>query len=277
MLTEQRVVYSDDGVLTDLTRQLNNQYADNVAIEYVAGEDFLYIASDLPTMHRYFQVETANATPAAMSVDIWDGNEWSTAVDVLDYTDVAGASLAQSGWVRFSVDRTESWGLEETTEDITNLSSLRIYKMRWFRLSWDADFSATLKYAGYKFSSDNDLKGRYSDLTRTAVLDAWETGKADWDNQHIEASEDIIKMLKKDNIITSAAQVLDWQQWTNAATHATASIIYGGFGDDYVDDEQRAIKRKNDAFAQGIYKIDRDQDGRVDRRERERFAGIKRI
>lgn len=276
MITEQRVFFSDNGVLTDLSKYANNLFSSAVNVQAVAGEDYLYIASDLPLTHRYFQISSGNAATATSTVEIWDGNTWESAVDVIDYTDSSGVPLAESGWLRFTVDRNGSWGLEDTTEDITGLTTIRVYKMYWFRLSWSQNVDFDLNYIGYKFCEDSDLKAQYSDLLRSSVIEAWEAGKTSWDEQHILASEEIVRMLRKKDIIVSGSQILDYQQFTPATVHKVAEMIYAGFGDDYVEDEQRARKRASESFEQGIYKIDRDGDGRKDQYDTDRIIGIRR-
>src|SRR3990167_11302957 len=104
MLTSNRIIFSDNGTLTDYSATLNDFYTGTVAPTYTASQDYLYVGGDAPFNHRYFDVSVANAVASTVSVEIWDGSDWNAAVDVIDETTTSGASLAQSGRIQFAVD-----------------------------------------------------------------------------------------------------------------------------------------------------------------------------
>lgn len=280
MLINQRIIWSDNAVLKDLSVELNDLTALNYAIPFTAAQDKLYIGSDLPFNHRHFVIATsgANAVASVPTVEIWNGNSWVSAVDVLDLTATSGATLARNGIIAWTTDRNEAWGKEETTEDIAALSTLKIYNMYWVRISFSANFTSTtsLAYVGHKFAADADLGLYYPDLTTTEVKSAFTSGKTTWDDQHIMAAEEIIRYLRKKDIVRSRNQILDWEQFNNCAIHKVAEIIYSSFGKDYEDNRKLADAKFMKAINLGIFQVDRNEDGKLDPQEQVKFYGLVR-
>lgn len=271
MITRQRVFHDDNGTLKDLSKVINRYNSETAALPIVAADDYLYIGSDLPFNSRYFEMGTANTAAATISqVDIWDGTAWNAAVDVLDYTETGGATVGRSGYVRWTLDRNESWACESTTEDITELSSLKIYDFYWARVKFSADLDAgtTLKYVGQKFSTDDDFQGRYQDLTRSSIKTAYQSGKTDWNEQHIAASEDLFMELRRKKHLWHPNQALDHEAFATACTHKAAAIIFNAFGDDYENERKRAEGDFQKALAMSFSPIDRNEDGAIDDEER---------
>ena len=280
MITEQRIIFSDDGTLVDLSRSLNDyKKASSAVVAPVAGEDYLYVGTDLPFMYRYFDVAVANATAAVPTVEIWDGTEWELAVDVVDETAVSGASLGQKGFIRWAPQRNGSgWGFEDTTEDIPDLSTLRIQDFYWARFSWSDDLDGTtaLYSIGFKFSEDGDLAPMYPDLLLSATLTNFQTGKTNWDEQHFLAAREILRYLRQKRFIENKNQVLEWDLFREASCHKVAEIAYRAFGPDFDPRREQARKDFFEAMNQGIMRVDRNMDGRVDPVERFRHAGLVR-
>lgn len=278
-LIKQRVIWDDNGTLKDLSPELNDAFAQDVTLPLVAAEDKIYIGSELPFNHRYIRLgSTANGNASAVSAEIWDSNEWQSAVDVVDQTASGGASLARSGILSFSVERNQSWAQEDTTEDIPALATLKIYDLYWCRLTFSGDLTAgtVLSYIGHKFSDDDTMAAYYPDLLRSEVLAGFEAGKTDWDDQHIIAAEECVRFLRKRKAIVDSNQVLDWREFELAAIHKTAEIIYTAFGSDYEALRDKARSKFMEEMNRGIFTIDRDEDGRVDDEERTFHVGFVR-
>jgi len=276
MLSNQRIIHSDNGVLEDKSVELNNLFTTNATIDLAVTDDYLYIGSDLPFNHRYFEVTTANTNTSAMSVEIWNGSEWNAAVDVIDQTSASGRTLAQSGYISWTTDRNESWGMDETTENVTGLTTLKIYNMYWVRLKVSASLSGTtaVGYVGFKFANDDDLGGRYPDLVGSTIMDAFETGKTNWNEQHFLAAEDIIKDIRRKRIAWNANQITDWEQFNLAAVHKVALIIMQSFGDDYKDNRLDAKREYEDAMNLKVFTIDSNMDGHIQTDERQPHRGL---
>lgn len=275
MLVNNRVIHSDNGTLKDLSINLNDLYNGNGALPFVAAEDKLYIGSDMPFNHRYFCVQYANDQASVASVEIWDGSSWRAAVDVLDQTkDANGRSLTQTGILSWTCDKDYGFGLEDSTEDILELSTLKIYNMYWVRISFSHNLNTgtLLSYVGHKFSNDAQLEGYYPDLNRSDLKTAFKAGKTTWDDQHVLAAEEIIRDLRKGKVILSGNQILDFESFNDAAIHKCAEIIMRAMGDDYAENREAAIADYREALDKVYFPVDKDGDGKLDTEERTGYS-----
>ena len=272
MLLYNRVIFEDNTTLIDFSKEINDIYANTKTFDYTVTDDYLYIGSELPFNHRWFDVSTVNAvTSAISSIEVWDGSAWNAAVDVIDGTSTGGKSLAQSGVISFTLDRNKSWGRMDTTEDIPALSTLKIYDMYWARIAWNATLtsSTALNYVGFKFSEDNDLTGYYGgDFARSTFLTAFKSGKTNWKEQHVAAAEEIARELIRKEIIWSKNQILDWRLFTDASVHKVAEIVYTAFGAQYSEQRDQANKNYHIAMNKKAFRVDKDEDGRRDQHEK---------
>lgn len=271
MLVNQRVIWSNNGTLTDISLEANDLFSGTKTIDLVYNQDYIYIGSDLPFNHRYFQVSSVNAVASVASVAIWDGSTWNPAVDVLDQTAASGASMAQSGILSWTTDKNKSWICEETTENISALSTLKIYDLHWVRLSWSASWTGTtaISYIGHRFGDDNLLTGLYPDLGRSAVKTAHTSGKTTWNDQHVLAAEMIVAQLRKERILYSPSQIFSWEMFQMAAAHKTAHIIYSAFGETKQNEREEAKKQYDEAMNQITFpNQDKNADGHLDSGER---------
>lgn len=278
-MLNNRIIFKDNTVLNDVSVNLNEFRLSNVTLPIVAAQDSLYIGSELPFNHRYFHVGTANTAASVISVAIWDGTEWEPAVDVLDQTAVGGKTFSQSGIISWSPDRNGSgWGLEDTTEDISALSTLKIYDLYWAKFTFSADLSLTtaLKYVGHKFSRDEQLAGIYPELALSATMAQFESGKTTWDEQHIKASEIVVRDLIRKYKASSVNQVMNWESYSGASLHQLAAIVFRAFGDDYQDQLDQALKDYKIAFNIESTQLDKNKNGKLDRSERTPVTGIVR-
>jgi hypothetical protein len=260
----QRVLFSNSGTLTDITIQMNDFDEGTYTPGITAAEDYIYIASSMPFNHKWIEVSTVNAETSALTVELWHNGAWESAVDLLDYTDVSGATFGQSGIIQFRPDiDTGGWEKEKLSTDVTGIASLDIYEMFWMRLSFSADPTAgmVLKYIGNRFSKDKDLYAEYPDLNNSTLKTAWESGKTTWDDQHVLAADYIIQKLITDNVIRDKHQVMDWKLFVPAAVHKTAELIYGGFGPSMKENASMARKAYQEAIALKYFNTDKTGDG----------------
>lgn len=278
MLTGQRVIFSDNGTLNDLSRSLGDLFSQTSSLTIVAAEDKLYFGGDQPFNHRFIQVSTANVNTSVASVEIWTGSAWVAAVDVLDGTSTGGKSLAQTGILQWTTDRSSGWSRAADSNDVTGLTGTRVYDMFWARVSFSADTSATvLAYVGHKFSDDNLLGGYYPDLVRTKMLTAFAAGKTSWNDQHVLAAEELIRDLRKRRYALSGNQVFDWELFSVPAMQKCANIIMAGLGSDYVDRAIEAQEAYQNELENTMAGIDRNRDGRLSLEERKPAVGLRRV
>ncbi len=280
MLTDNRIIFLDGGTLIDFSRQLSNIHSETKVLDYTTAVDKVFIGADLPFNHRYLELDgsNVNSVDAEVTVKIWDGNEFVEAVDIQDDTRVGNASMGRSGVISWDVDRNSSFGKENSTEDIPDLSALKIYKLYWIELTWDATLtvSTALNYVGYKFTKDEDLDTYYTDLNRASTKTAILAGKTDYNEQHVAAAEQIILDLRKKNIIFSRNQILDFDTFINPAQHKVAEIIYTPFGESHEVQMDKAEKRYNRAMNGLNFGVDRNNDGVLDRNETVRSSVLRR-
>lgn len=275
MLSQNRIIFSNNGTLTDLSIPLSDYKAQTSVVDFTAGQDYIYIGGDMPFNHRYFELSVVNTEASTVTVDIWDGSEWEAAVDVLDETKLGSASLGQSGIIRWTPNRDTAWGTEDSTEQIPDLATLKIYDMYWVRLNFTATLTGTtaIKYVGHKFSEDVDLEAYYPDLNIQATKTGFKTGKTDWDDQHFAAAEEIIMKLRKKKKFFTPNLILEPENFNLSAVHKVAYNIFGSFGDDYKDNRLAADADFLKAFNGIDFDFDKDGDGRLDLHEKPTSTG----
>jgi len=282
MITQhnQRIFYSDNGVLTDISLRLNDFKKGSFDMSgYVPGDDYIYIGSDLPFSNKFFCLETPNTNTTKATVEIWDGTQWENAVDLLDDSDelYSGKSLSTSGVISWKteIDKT-CWNKEGESEDIPELSTTKIYCFYWLRVSWDSAFSSgtTISHIGYNFNSDDDLYTYYPDLNNQDFRDCFVPTlspgtKTDWKDQRLAAAANLCEYLRSKQIIYSPAQLLDYEIFKQAGVHETARIIYGGLDTAaYAEDYKRAGERFGRAINMKRFNVDKNQSGNLEQCER---------
>jgi hypothetical protein len=263
MLLNNRVIWEDDTTLTDISQEMSDLAEGSQDFAVVAAQDALYIGSDQPFNHRYFNVKAPNSTAGSVSVHIWNGS-WEAAVDVQDGTKDQSAPFNRSGIIMWQPDRLKGWRKEETTEDIPALANFKVYNMYWVRLTFSAAFSFTLDYVGHKFAKDSDMDMYYGDLNRAKVREAFfEVPQPNWDRVHCVAAEEIIRDLRARQIIWSPNQILDPDQFRDAAAHKAAEIIYSSFGPSHEDRRSLASNYYKKAMDKNTFNVDKNRDARL--------------
>jgi hypothetical protein len=266
----QRVIWSDNSVLKDLSINLCDFRAGTEVINFVSTQDYIYVGSLLPFNHKYIDVSVTNTNSATLSVDIWWNNSWTPAVDLFDGTSVAGTPLSQSGIIRWNTHIERGWDCVQRSSDVDGLSGTEIYNMYWVRFKYSSNLlsSTALAFVGQKFSNDDQLYSFYSDLQNSTIKTAYEAGKTTWTEQHYMAAEYIIKDLRSRNMIYSADQVFEPEMLEEAAIHKTAEIIYRGMGAEFDRDKTEAYKSYMSCMGTKFFNIDKNKDGSVSPLER---------
>ncbi len=274
MLRNNRIIWKDAATLKDLSSNLSNPLTGTEVVGYVAADDALYIGSDLPFNHRWFEMSVVNDQASVASIEYWDGSSWIAAVDIIDETiAVAGKSLSQSGIISWAIDRDQSsWVREDKASDISDLSTLKIYDMYWVRVKFSADLKTTtaFKYIGHKFSSDTQLFAQYPALAKTALMAAFTSGKTSWNDQAFEAAEYIIQDLREMGTIWSKNQILSWEIFKNASIHRIAMIVFVAFGEDYENELKAATKRYGECLQLKSYEVDQNENGILEQSEKKK-------
>lgn len=258
----KRVFYSDNGILRDFSVNLNKYDSIESDFTYISGEDYIYIGSRLPFNSLYFKVIQANTNPANMYVEVFDGDSWEFVNELIDET----GAFTRSGYITFVPDRDSGWIMENTSSDggyVPGLESIKIYDKYWMRISFDADLSdpVSVSWVGHLFADDSDLGSEYPDLVKTSVISSFKTGKTDWEEQLVRASEVVIEDLMINRNIIDSSQLLDRYDYRSATIQKCAEIIFNAFGDDFVDQKQRAREEYQRRLSIPYKKIDKNANG----------------
>lgn len=277
MLFDQRVIFSDNGTLTDISTLVDDFRNGSYTLPYVSGSSqYIYIGTFLPFNHRYIDIGTANTQDSEVEIEIWNGSSFDSAIDVLDQTRVGAVSLAQDGYLRWSCDRNKVWVRESDSFSVTGISDSNIPNFYWMRLSWTASLFATttLRFIGNKFSNDQLLYSYYPDFNNTNLLLAFAAGKTDWEEQHYVAAEQIIRELRRRNYILSGDQILDYELFSEPSVHKVAELIYTGLGQTFEDKRKAAEAKYIATLDLGHLNVDLNQDGNLDTYERVTQTGF---
>lgn len=269
MIQNNRILSKISGTTTDHSVVLNH-YPSGTATIAMTSADALYLGSDMPMNHKWIKVSSANAVASVASIETWNGAEWVTAVDVIDQTAVSGASLAASGILSWTPNRYTAWGRQNSSEEISDISTTKIYNLYWVRLKFSATLTAgtALAYVGHKFSEDTDLFAEYPVFNDTALMGAHTTGKTSWEEQTVSAAEDIIKDLKAQDVIWAEGQILSPDQFRKASIHKTAEIIYRAFSADYEKEIALAKAEYKKAIDIRYFMVDANGNATLDPLER---------
>jgi hypothetical protein len=284
MFTGQRIIFDSSGTEKDLSADLNDFRSGISVVPFLTATDFIYVGSILPFNHRFIEVTTTNDSTSTVKVEIWYANAWHEAVDVVDRTSASVlipgdpdaipdpipdetriCSLAKSGIISWSTDRLKGWDIEQDSDDVTGISKAGMYDMYWMRFSWNANLKATtaLGFIGHKFSTDNDLVAYYPDMAQSSLLTSFEAGKTTWDEQHYGAAEIIVRDLISKQVIASANQVIQWEDYIDASCHKVAEMVYIGLGRAFDENRKMARAQYDAAMNRKHNGLDLDGDGKL--------------
>lgn len=280
MLRNNRVLFYHGAAYQDLSVPLSDIHSGSKVLDFVSAADYLYLGSDFPFNHRYFEPSVVNAIASVVSADIFTGSGWTPVVDVIDETASAGVPLAQSGIISWQPDLDVSgWSSDDTDAMVSNghlpAGAPKIFGLYWARLKWSVDLTNTtaISVVGHRFSTDLALESEYPELASTTIKTAWKAGKLDWNEQHLLAAEYVIQDLRgMKDVITSPSQILDWRQFEKASIHKTAEMIFRGFGDDYADQRQEAANAYKKALSVGKFNVDLNLNANLEAGEQQQIS-----
>lgn len=257
-----RVFFKESSNILEITNQIN-RYKSDTYLMSLASTDAIYIATDFPLNHLYVKMgDTVNETASTLSIHYWSNNDWKPVVHLNDYTE----SFAQSGFIEFTPDRDENWTMDDTNSNndtIDELSSIVVYDKYWIRITTNTsiDNNIELEYIGNIFSDDNDLFSEYPIFNDSGFIAAFETGKVNWQEQHVKAADLIVQDLKRKNIILGKEQILEREILLPASVCKVAEIIFNAFGNDYAEQLKRARVEYDKRMDLSNFVIDDNNDG----------------
>lgn len=244
-----RLLRSTVGVLSDLSLANQDEVATNVH-DIVAATDCLYLGQQCPFNNFYYKMAVANIAASSLTIEYWDGNSWVYAVDVLDATKSATATLAKSGVIQFTPNFHNRWQIVYDTSEVnigpTELNSVTIYNMYWIRIKFTGNLTGTTasKKICYSFSNHQQINNR--DSTINTYLASF--GVTSWEDHIINASIDVVNELKRRNLITHNGQVLRLDDVSIATDWKTIMSIYFDLGGDYLPKLTAATRQFDSAM-----------------------------
>ena len=253
------------GVVTDLSLDLQDETA-SVTLD-LQTDEYLYVAQQMPFNNLYFDLVTPNATGSNVTVELWDGSTWKSAVDLLDGTRLNGAFLGRDGVLQWSPDRDESWQPITDTRDEEPAFLLQndvvLYDQYWMRLSVSVNLDAgtTLNAIDYKFAVDKQLEDLDPEIDN--FLTSWEAGKTDWERQLRVGSSHVVQDLKVRGLIVHPGQILRMDDVSWATAYKTLEIIYTRLGEGYEFQQSDAKEKYKHFLNQKRFTFDRNRDALV--------------
>ena len=228
---------------------------------------YLYIGQHYAFNNFFVEMNVVNVVPSVLSIEYWDGRQWRAAVDILDGSSLAGATLGKTGVVQFSPDTQYSWTrVNDTSEEDTSfgLETVNIYNMFWLRLKVSANLTAgtNIKHLSYAFTNDRMLKSIDPEIDQ--YLTAWGgAGKTNWIEQIRLGSQHVIIDLKARSMVLSNAQILRFDDVSLAAAYRTLLQIYAPFGEGFKDKRAFAQAQYTAAMDVKNFSFDRNNDAEL--------------
>lgn len=264
------------GVFEDVTYELSDFSNSEASTLELSANDYIYLATEAPFNSRYFQFVTPNATPVSLEVEIFNGEQWFSAIDLMDTTN----GFTRDGFVRFGLDifgNGETWSKQDSKDVLNVPQEVQIFASYWMRLKVAStlDLSTALDYVGLKFIEDEDLYSIYPMLRNNGLRNAWKTGKTTWNEQHLVAADHILMKLRDMGVVgtRSGFSIMDVQYLREAAIHKAAEIIWSGLGN-YDEKAKEAHKKFTDAMGTKYFNSDINGDGQLSRHERSTAIGF---
>lgn len=266
-----RIIFKDNADLKDKSTDCSRFWFTGYKQTIVEGEDALYIGYEFPFNDVYLNLTQVNSaeTASSLEVSVWNGNAFKPVAELFDETRTGDATLKKSGHIHFEPDRNFLWARESTNdagEKIPELEGVNIYDRYWIKIDFIGEFPEIgFGWMGQKFAEDRDLESEHPDLVRTDLMSAWQTGKTDWKEQIVLASEFLGSDLKNRRIIDDKVQLLDRNELRRVLVPKVAEIIFKGMGTAYADnarlERNEYIKRMGDWTPR---KVDVNRTGRMD-------------
>ena len=92
-----KILFSDNGSITDISDLLSNFRRDTVEIEFTAAEDYLYVGFEKPVNTFYVELNTPAPDNAMLSMEYHDGTSWVALEGFFDDT----KGFSRSGFIRW--------------------------------------------------------------------------------------------------------------------------------------------------------------------------------
>ena len=173
-------IYDDNNVFTDHSIKTNEFLRDDLSVDYVGGEDAIYVGLYKPFDTFYLELSEIAVGAPAFSYGYYNGTTYAPASQVKDDT----SEWTRSGFISF--DRPSDWTL-------TTVNGVEAY---WLRIEANANFTAVIRGLNLVFADDLDLEKEMRDINRYL-----EKGDSSFIAYHVSARDEIMQTLKNGGYI----------------------------------------------------------------------------
>lgn len=243
---------------TEITKAVMTVASETAALVLTAS-DYLYLGFKQPFTTRYFYFSTVNSNAASLSVEYYDGSDWSSVEDLIDQTD----GFTQSGFVSWR--NPGDWQTKEQDPVISSTVAIDL-KLYWLRISVSADLSAgtAIQSILNLFCDETLLRTYYPEIASDSRY--LPPDRTDFLEQMNAAKDMIVRRLKQAQKINDESQVIDITQVEEAAVHATAYLILFPIAEDEStrqmrDDAYKAMGAELDRY---LIEVDEDDSGDIE-------------
>lgn len=229
---------------TESTLETKSISSDELAFNLQTTDEF-FIGFKKPFTTRYFHFATANTEAATVSLEYWDGSDWSDVEDLVDQTQ----GFQQSGFL--------SW---QNPGDWVALKQDPVSdrELFWVKLTVSANLSAgTSLQALLNLFCDNDLVSKYYPeiISDDRYLPE---GKSDFIEQYEAAKDLVVLRLKQSKIIEDESQIIDINEVAVASVHAFAWILLNPIANS--EEQEDRAKKARDNFNSELNEVRLDLD-----------------
>lgn len=224
--------------------------------------DFFYLGFYGKFSSRYVQVHTANNVISALTVEYWDGTQWSAVDDLVDQTASGGACFAQSGFISWvNKDNWKARSLTGIDSDV---------ELFWVRLSVSVNLFASTKVHSFLniYSDDVLLRAYFPEIISDAnYLPSGETNFLD---QHLAAKDLVVLRLKQRKLIHNEAQIIEANDVAIASVYAAAMLILQPIATSPASKDLLEVAKSgfDEEISKVSFSVDQNEDGIVDENER---------
>lgn len=249
---------------TDISKECADFSRDTAAVT-LADTSILYVGFNKPFNQIYVNLDTANTNATTLSIQYWDGSQWTSATNGVDDT----KGLTRSGFI--------TWDRNLTNESQTSINSST---KNWIKITSSVTTSAmVVSGLNFIFVDDQDLKTEVPEIADSNHL----AGKTSHILTHVAVRNQIIQDLRnKDyfriNPTTGLKEdltpwdILDANQLKQAAIFLALSKIYFNFSDETDDKYQKKSEYYYSKYDKAInmsrISLDLDDDGLEDEEEK---------
>lgn len=264
--TNLTVVYDNDSVLTDYSKESQDFKRDTYAVTMTTG-DYIYVGYPKVINAIYAYMTEFNTAGGELTAEYSNENGTWSSLTIYDDTN----NLSRNGFI--------CWDRPEDAGDIT----VNGKELCWVRFRSSVDQTqVTVQAINLLFSDDNDMCE-----FEPALLDAcfYPNGQTSHILKHLAAKTHIMSELRRLGYMSGGNEINEWDilnsyQLKMASTYYAISQVYFNLSDDSEDQYWSKYleynKKFEEAFALGRLDIDVNNNGQVDEDEK-RTMQVKRF